>query len=153
MPEFPPPKLPPVLRPPKLLPALCPPKLPPELRLPKLPPKEREGWLVERVDGEKERAGWESPLEKRLPKVRLELSDGMFTVERVLLWRGIPKDLVPLVEGLAETEPEPKVRLRSGLSLTPPRCKLPKVRLPTCWVLPRCGMLPGADVQVLLPGS
>lgn len=124
------------------------------LRLPKLPtPKEREGWLVERVDGEKDLAGCELLLEKRLPKVRLALSDGMFTVERVLLWRGIPKDLVPLVEGLAETEPEPKVRLRSGLSLTPPRCRLPKVRLPICWVLLRCGILAGAAAHVLLPGS
>lgn len=67
----------------------------------------------------------------RLPKL-LPVADERFTVERVLLCRGVPKERVPLLPPLTELPLpiEPKERLRSGLSADVPRCRLPNVRLP-----------------------
>lgn len=164
--------------PPKLLLELWPPKLPlPNERLAELPDGELErvvgalneragalDELVERLpndlplpdDGENVLLGCELRLPNEpLPKLR-PVVDGVFTVVRVLLWRGVPNERLPLVDGLYVRLPlvltpcEPKERLRSGLSFAAPRCRLPNERLP----LER-GVVLGLDAadHVRRPGS
>lgn len=164
--------------PPKLLLELWPPKLPlPNERLAELPEGELErvvgalneragalDELVERLpndlplpdDGENVLLGCEPRLPNEpLPKLR-PVVDGVFTVVRVLLWRGVPNERLPLVDGLyvrlplALTPCEPNERLRSGLSFAAPRCRLPNERLP----LER-GVVLGLDAadHVRRPGS
>ena len=99
-----------------------------------------------------------------LPKTPLpkERSEERFTVERVLLSRGMPKERfesvdIPKERGRAcdcGCEPKERLPVRSGLSLTPPRCMLPKVRLPKeRLVLERLVYCGPACAHVRRPGS
>lgn len=83
---------------------------------------------------------------------------GCDTVVRVLLWRGVPKERLPLVGCLSSLTCVPNWRLRRGLSFRAPLFRFPNVRLP---ILPLLRLLSpglalwfcGPPVQVRLLGS